>query len=113
MKDKQIKEMPMCSHCKNSCNCKSRETVERLEQLGGAIGCSGYEHQKPSTMEDIEKELMANRGYYKASEVAREIFEEIESIVDKRTSFNGNIYSLLIKRDFAELKKKYTENKGE
>lgn len=43
------------------------------------------------------------------AEVAREIFEEIENIIDKRTSFNGNIYALLLKRDFAELKNKYAE----
>ena len=55
------------------------------------------------------KFLIEKKGYRKASEVAREIFEEIESIVDKRTAWNGNIYSLLLKRDFAELKKKYTE----
>lgn len=42
-------------------------------------------------------------------EVAREIFEEIEKIVVKRTTFSGNIYALLLKKDFAELKKKYTE----
>ena len=54
-------------------------------------------------------EHLYNAGYRKASDVAREIFEEIESIVDKRTAWNGNIYNLLLKRDFAELKKKYTE----
>lgn len=60
-------------------------------------------------MEQTFKNLL-DESYRKASDVAKEIFEDIESIVDKRTAWNGNIYSLLIKRDFAELKKKYTES---
>ena len=52
-------------------------------------------------------------GYRKASDVAREIFEEIESkklFVRDRV---GNMRVVVLFEDIAELKKKYTENKGE
>ena len=43
------------------------------------------------------------------SEVAREIFEEIEKSIDNKFSINHGVV-LIIKEDFAELKKKYTED---
>ena len=44
------------------------------------------------------------------SEVAREIFEEIESMFIRYT-FDDDYISLGIRDEFAELKKKYTEDK--
>ena len=46
-------------------------------------------------------------GYRKASEVAREIFEEIDAIREKTT--RGNIMRLTFFKQIDELKKKYTE----
>ena len=52
-------------------------------------------------------EIAFKNGYKKAVE---EIFEEIEKILDKKFSINHGVV-LISKEDFAELKKKYTENK--
>ena len=46
-----------------------------------------------------------NAGYRKASEVAREIFEEIEKLIEP----NGNCLQQWDLNRFAELKKKYTK----
>ena len=49
---------------------------------------------------------IVNNGYRKASEVAEEIFGEIEKLTTLRV-YGG--YELYLKDDIAELKKKYTE----
>ena len=57
-------------------------------------------------------ENMYSKGYRKATDVAREVFEEIESIC---TDFpvHGNIHTVILSEiDLAELKKKY-ESEGE
>ena len=54
---------------------------------------------------------LTEKGYRKASEVAREIFEEIEKscrVIVGRHIFNGQI-TCYLKNDIAELKNKYTE----
>lgn len=60
-------------------------------------------------------EKLTAKGYRKASEVAEEIFEEIyESIKAEKfhhKSFGDLVYLADIDRIFAELKKKYTEEK--
>ena len=56
-------------------------------------------------------------GYRKASEVAREIFEEIEKILDRHSIsyhkigeiFGEHYYDGVMQFDIDELKKKYTE----
>ena len=55
-------------------------------------------------------EVLVNAGYRKASEVAREIFEEIEKIVNKQ--YNRSLFGIVtdITPEIAELKKKYTED---
>ncbi len=54
-----------------------------------------------------------NNGYRKASEVAREIFEEIETLLYlnalRGDVFTGRYFSEELETDIAELKKKYTE----
>ena len=50
-------------------------------------------------------EKLTAKGYRKASEVAGEIFEEIEDTLDRCAKDNG----AMIIRALAELKKKYTE----
>jgi hypothetical protein len=54
-------------------------------------------------------EFLFDEGYRKASEVAREIFEEIESISSDFPIY-GNINTVILsERDLAFIKKKYTE----
>ena len=55
-------------------------------------------------------EKLTVKGYRKASEVAREIFEEIEKIVNKQ--YNRSLFGIVtdITPEIAELKKKYTED---
>lgn len=82
-KDKQIEEMAKLT--KQRC---------RIDNLCGS--CTW------ETCNDCLSEALYNAGYRKAPEVAREIFEEIESM-----EINGIIYTF--SSNFAELKKKYTE----
>lgn len=49
--------------------------------------------------------VLYNAGYRKASEVAREIFEQIE----KYFMYDGKYIGHISQSKFAELKKKYTE----
>ncbi len=63
-----------------------------------------YQAKGEEDFEFIGKALAA-KGYCKASDVAREIFEEIESIVDYDTF---PIAHRKLARIIAELKKKYT-----
>jgi purine nucleoside permease len=58
----------------------------------------------------VEANAIYNAGYRKASEVAEEIFAEIEKILDQKFSINHGVV-LISKEEFAELKKKYTESK--
>ncbi len=57
-----------------------------------------------------------DKGYAKASEVAAEIFGEIDRLLDKhiaKANYTDGTFTLVFKRtlevDIAELKKKYTE----
>ena len=82
---------------------------------------------------EIDAENLYNAGYRKASEVAREIFEEIEEMLNLQAKIvcetrdkyretdqpmlsfiamlDGRIYSLrVIEEHISELKKKYTED---
>ena len=89
---------------------------KQVEEM--AKHCHFYEEGKCLLFEDEAEECDAhcdmcefakrlyNADYRKASEVAREIFEVIEEMC---FDFCGNFNHLY----FAELKKKYTENKGE
>ena len=51
-------------------------------------------------------------GYRKSSEVAREIFEEIDDLRKRYTVsfYGGHYYSMYMNEEYAELKKKYTED---
>ena len=86
-----------------------------------------YRDEKPYTDCDVcEATYLYNAGYRKASEFAREIFEEIEEIFNKRIAFYTDMAKqskftekhyaeTMIKnceiyiQEIAELKKKYTE----
>ena len=57
-------------------------------------------------------QYLYEKGYRKASDVAREIFEEIERMLTYFPLF-GTIESYIVDvRSLAELKKKYTEGEG-
>lgn len=59
-------------------------------------------------------ENIINKGYRKSTDVAREIFEEIESklILNKAIHCGQKFYHTRLEDDIAELKKKYTEGEG-
>ena len=87
-KDKQIEEMAKdmcwegadCSKCEGLLPCDKKYYVQRL----------------------------VDKGYRKASDVAREIIGEIEKV---NNLFCTTLGSVAIKRTLAELKKKYTSEK--
>ena len=70
---------------------------------------------------EYEAEFLTELGYAKASEVAEEIFAELDKRLDDITIVMGRLDSLRtfhktmekVTAEVAELKKKYTENKGE
>ena len=82
------------------------------------MGMSGYStfawklwEKGLCTMAEAEQadQIMRQLGYRKASEVAREIFEEIEQITAHSITSYGDLM-VISEIAFAELKKKYTEN---
>lgn len=94
LKDKQIEEMALamystCGECKE---CKWREKV-RNGQL-----CVDYK----------SAELAYNAGYRKQSDVAREIFAEIDALVVRKHSA-GDACDWWLYKKIDEIKKKYTE----
>ena len=92
-RDKQIEEM---ARAIEQARIKATDTTNSMN-----YGFGGW----------YAKELY-NAGYRKASEVAREIFEEIESeLLNDITDYHG-CYSVWYQNKFAELKKKYTEGEG-
>lgn len=95
-KEKQIEEMAKELCCKDTCEIKK-------------IGIPCYRRCKAH----IYATRAIDKGYRKASEVAREIFEEIESICSDFPLY-GNVNTIILsERDLAFIKKKYTEVKGE
>lgn len=94
-KDKQIAEMAVMG-------CRRNPQAHEAEE------CLGCEFKKG--MCDIYKlaKILHEKGYRKASDVAREIFEEIEKLL-KQTCEKGYVGS--ISDLFAELKKKYESEK--
>ena len=96
-RDKQIEEMAriLCEDCaKDPLPCILIETTKMCD----------------SVFEQVE--ALYNAGYRKASDVAREIFEEIENCFFEELV--GCTEAKLIDEEmFAELKKKYTESSNE
>ena len=95
MRDKQIEEM-------------RKDLIEIFDEE--------YEKRRLITPQNTSEKLTA-KGYRKASDVAREIFEEIAKILcryDKLAEKDGSEYGELIIMDIgcaiSELKKKYTED---
>lgn len=96
MKDKYIEEMRHLA-----------------DEMGKAIS-NEYEKRVLADERKLEAVLIAN-GWRKASEVAREIFEEIEKALDNSVEtehFKGTWFNFSkFKQRLAELKKKY-ESEG-
>lgn len=78
---------------------------------GGCTKCNCDENGKFNCLPMYNAELLYNEGYRKQSEVAREIFDEIENKKRFLQDHAGNIGVVVILKDIAELKKKYTERK--
>ena len=100
-KEKQIEEMSQdicslfstCEECQNvspiiKTNCKAKKYAKRAIEA----------------------------GYRRASDVAREIFEEIDTLLQLGRRYNmmqGDYYTFELRQSIAELKKKYTESEKE
>ena len=77
---------------------------KQIEDIGKILcgmknGCDGCKFDKTYCNERNYAEEIYNAGYHKTSDVAREIFEDIEDF----------IYNIGYFDEFESLKKKYTE----
>lgn len=93
-KEKQIEEMAR-DLCRLSCTCEECQTVPS--------------HKKDKCKAKVYAKRAYDKDYRKASEVAREIFEEIDKIVIRKVIHHGEI-AYDVTDEYAELKKKYTES---
>jgi hypothetical protein len=84
---------------------------------GGCKECNCDDNGRFNCLAFYEAECLYNAGYRKQSEVAREIFEEIEDALescydpDIHADYPSPSYGLWLADRMAELKKKYTEEK--
>lgn len=101
------------------------ELVDLLEDIGHDWDsyldrCIEEEEQPELSYEDFHADSILAAGYRKASEVAREIFEEIEERIaihtytSKSENYSEGALDTLewVDEKIDELKKKYTEGKG-
>jgi hypothetical protein len=99
--NKPIEEMAI-EFAKINCNEKGCGCCDLIDEYGSLeLSCEDYLKYKEMA------QTFYNAGYRKASDVAREIFAEIEHSFMYR---NADIYSgdiFIDKVDFAEFKKKY------
>ena len=67
------------------------------------------------TCNECLAECLVKAGYRKASDVAREIFAEIDSLFKRYqvNTYDGHYYNTAMKEEYAELKKKYESEGGE
>lgn len=92
-RDKQIEEMAK-SLCKYS-----------LTEY-----CASGRCENPNCLVNAKAlEVLYEKGYRKASEIAREIFEEIEKYMMDSVDVTHTAYKTIGTSTFAILKKKYTE----
>ena len=120
-RDKQIEEMAkdLLNVSNKVSNIIMEETHEFLSQNHKYSSLKDFHEAHSKGRNLMEAELLTELGYRKASEVAREIFGEIEKMLldnhighykttkDTWTyNFNNEILT-----EIAELKKKYTEGK--
>lgn len=101
-KDKQIEEKLKITKIYNPIDITDDEMRKLADEMGKAIS---NEYQKRVLADERKLEaVLKENGWCKASEVVREIFEEIEKLL-KQTCEKGYVGS--ISDLFAELKKKY------
>ena len=116
-KDKQI----IITDTENKSNNFEDKSNKQIEQMAKVIGdadqrcyemdcddCPLHDTELGLCKEKFNATELYNAGYRKASEVAREIFEEIEEITIEHDLF-GRTVLIIGQGTLAELKKKYTE----
>ena len=86
---------------------RDKQIEEMAKDLGIAFQLAG------TTRFGEVAEILVNAGYRKSTDLAREIFEEIERLFDLNALqgdiFTGKYFDPELQDDIAELKKKYTE----
>ena len=92
-KDKQIEEMARDI-------CHLFKTCEECQSVSPII--------KDNCKAMVYAKRAVDAGYRKASDVAREIFEEIETSLHYKL-INGEIHLIIRETDYNHYKKKYTE----
>ena len=78
-------------------------------KMGGCEECKYSEDQFPQCTLKYTADQIYNAGFRKTSDVAREIFDEIEEITMHGITSFGLQTMTMGEVAFAELKKKYTE----
>lgn len=103
--DKQIEEMAKVMN----------ECCNRYDEQGNHLGNKCYECEEWSDDNNCccsynrkEATALYNAGYRKASEVAEEIFAEIEKYLVTGSTLYGQVIHTIGVGTFAQLKKKYT-----
>ena len=94
---------------------------KQIEEMANIIALKAFEQAHlidgDENLADIVAEDLYEKGYRKASDVAREIFEEIEENTNsyKVPFSNGEIRELIVmaidKEDYNKIKKKYESEK--
>lgn len=100
-KEKQIEEMREDISClERECRsyCKERKCIE-CHLFFARMDCQNH----------FIAEGLTAKGYRKASEVAREIFEDIETYMFYHENIPNTIYKTIDFNLFNAIKKKYTE----
>ena len=89
----------------------ARDIFERGTALDGIdfvhAAVNGADDDPESHFMRIARHLYVTKGYRKASDVAREIFEGVDSTIDLICAMTG--LDIKVFGKYAELKKKYTE----
>jgi hypothetical protein len=88
---------------------RDKHIEEMAKDLCGRADCATCGELMPCFSKHFSKRAV-EKGYRKASEVAREIFEEIEEVRMQHTF--GNIDGSELNVKLYYLKKKYTEGEG-
>lgn len=101
-KEKQIEEM--------------KSIIDKAEEEYSEIWNEWFYDHKEGTKIDNEflffAKLLYNAGYRKASDVAEEIFAEIDKLLRQhRIEFDMSCVDFYFEKHYAELKKKFTEGK--
>lgn len=91
---------------------RDKQIEEMAKDICGRADCATCGELMPCFSKHFSKRAV-EKGYRKASDVAREIFEEIEKITMHNVTSSHGIWLMSMGEvAFAELKKKYTEGEG-